>query len=184
MSVLVPRIGITDCSRAVALLKNYSDTIVGTFWVMSGYGFKDDIPSWWVDIVLKDNQALAILNAYEKGYFSEEHDGPLYLGFCIIVTADRGNPGNISYVIQHLRMEGFEGVRLLKTLAEHNIPALTEVSYPIDFLHARYGHGEGCIPKALERLEQWTVQIWEDYCSYLMAEHGQEMTKKYWERTR
>ena len=151
MSLLLPWIGVTDCSRAIALVQNYPSNIVGTFWVMSGYGFDDDIPGWWIDIVLEDNQAQAILGAYEQGSFSEEHDGPLYLGFCIIVTADKGNPASFSYVVQHLRMTGFEGVRLLKILAEHNIPAITEVSYPIHFLRQRYGE-EKNFPESLKNL--------------------------------
>lgn len=184
MSLLLPLIGVTDCSRAIALVQNYPSNIVGTFWVMSGYSLDADIPSWWIDIVLEDNQAQAILDTYERGFFSEEHDEPLYLGFCIIVTADKANPANVSYVVQHLRMTGFEGVKLLKILAEYNIPAITEVSYPISFLRQRYGYEEKDSPESLKNLYKWSAQVWEDYYSYLMAAHGQKILQKYWSTPR
>jgi len=61
MGVLLPQIGITGCKRAKSLLKNYSENIVGTFWIMNGYGFDEpNIPDWWTDIVFEDNQAQAI----------------------------------------------------------------------------------------------------------------------------
>lgn len=183
MSLLLPDIGVTDCHRAESLLRNYSTNIVGTFWVMNGYGFNEpDHPSWWIDTVLEDNQAQAILDAYERGYFSGEHDNPLYLGFCIIVTTDKNNPANFSYVIQHLRMLEVEGIGLLRILAKQNIPAHTEVTYPMSFLNQRYDYNEESIPKSLKKIYGWSVQLWEDYCSYLMAVHGQSMTASYWSK--
>ncbi len=183
MSLLLPYIGVTDCSRAESLLENYSNNIVGTFWVMNGYGFdKPDTPDWWINIVLEDNQAQAILDAYERDYFFGEHDNPLYLGFCIIVTTDENNPANFSYVIQHLRMVGFEGVRLLRILAKKNISAHTEVTPPISFLNERYCNNEGSVPESMKDMSSWSVQLWEDYCSYLLAVHGQEMTSIYWSK--
>lgn len=183
MGLLLPNIGVTGCDRAESLLRNHSTNIVGTFWVMNGYGFcEPDTPSWWIDTVLEDNQAQAILDAYDNDYFSGEHDNPLYLGFCIIVTADKNNPTNFSYVIQHLRMEEFEGIGLLRILAENNIPAHTEVTTPMSFLHQRYGYKEESVPKLLKKINGWSVQLWEDYCSYLMAVHGQSMTASYWSK--
>lgn len=181
MGVLIPKIGVTGCFRTMAFLENHLDTIVGTFWVMNGYG-SDGIPGWWIDIVLQDNQAEAILDAYEEGYFSKGHDGPLYLGFCITVTADRGNPTNLTYIVEHVRMEDFEAVGLLKVLAEHNIPAQTEVSYPMDFLLERYDYNEKSIPELLKSLDRWSTQIWEDYCNYLLAENGEKMIVEYWRK--
>jgi hypothetical protein len=178
MSLLLPQIGITDCSRAITLIKNYTPSIVGTFWVMNGYGFDDDVPGWWIDFVLKENQAQAILDAFDRETFSREHDGPPYLGFCIIVVADSSNPANFSYVIQHLRMIQTEGMSLLRALAGHNIPAITDVAYPIDFLQKRHGYRQ--IPDSLKNLHYWSVQVWEDYCSYLIAEYGQQMVNAYW----
>lgn len=183
MSLLLPNIGITSCNRAFSLLRNHSSNIVGTFWVMNGYGFNDSAtPDWWTNIVLEDNQAQAILDAAERGSFSGEHDNPLYLGFCIIVTADKNNPANLSYVIQHLRMLESEGIGLLRILAEHNIPAHTEVTYPMSFLRNRYDYNKNTIPVSLRKLDGWSIQLWEDYCSDLMAVHGQSMTASYWSK--
>lgn len=187
MTVLLPYIGITSCKRAKALVKNYPQNIVGSFWVMTGHGFDtENIPSWWTDIVSEDNQAQAIVDAFERGEFSGEHENPLYLGFCILVVASPTNPANLSYVIQHLRMWSGEGIGLLELMAEHNIPAHTEVTYPENFLSYRYkGHREYSRPSydyLSQSLEHWSVQVWEDYCSYLMATDGQKMFTGYLER--
>ncbi|TAF06234.1 MAG: hypothetical protein EAZ77_12650 [Nostocales cyanobacterium] len=121
MTVHLPRIGVTSCTRAISLLEEYPQNIVGSFWIMSGYGFEDkDIPSWWIDNVLEDNQAQGIIDAFEKGYFQGEHNNPLYLGFCIIVVAYSSNPAHLSYMIQHLRMWEAEGIGLLRIMARHN----------------------------------------------------------------
>jgi hypothetical protein len=40
MTVLVPIINYTDCIRAISLLEEYPQNIVGSFWVMCGYGFE------------------------------------------------------------------------------------------------------------------------------------------------
>jgi hypothetical protein len=180
MTVLLPRIGITDCTRAISLLEEYPQNIVGSFWVMCGYGFEDEeIPDWWIDNVLKDNQAQSIINTFEKGYFREEHDNPLYLGFCIIAVADTSNPAHLSYVIQHLRMEEFEGISLLRIMARYNIPAHTEVSYPKEFLNYRYRENHPIYENLYKELNSWSVHVWEDYCSYLMSEHGECMFSDY-----
>lgn len=187
MTVLLPNIGITSCERAKALVKNYPQNIVGSFWVMAGYGFDTEgIPDWWIDIVLKDNQAQAIVDAFEHGEFRGEHQNPLYLGFCILVVASPNNPADLSYVIQHLRMWGAEGIGLLKLMAERNISAHTEVTYPEHFLSNRYkGREEYSRPSydyLSQSLEHWSVEVWEDYCSYMMARHGQKMFASYLER--
>ncbi|MFM7408131.1 MAG: hypothetical protein ACKO3K_16120 [Cuspidothrix sp.] len=140
MTVHLPRIGVTSCTRAISLLEEYPQNIVGSFWIMSGYGFEDkEIPSWWIDNVLEQNQAQGIINAFKKGYFQGEHQNPLYLGFCIIVVSDSSNPAHLSYMIQHLRMWEAEGIGLLRIMARHNISAHTEVTYPEWFLYERYG---------------------------------------------
>lgn len=178
MTVHLPKIGVTLCERAESLLEEYPQNIVGIFWVMCGYGFDDEeIPNWWIDNVLEENQAQGIINAFEEGYFDRGHDNPLYLGFCIIVIADSSNPAHLSYVIQHLRM--WEGILLLRIMARHNIPAHTEVSYPKQFLSCRYGEDNLTYKYLRETLDYWSVHVWEDYCSYLMSEHGQWMFFKY-----
>ncbi|WP_414527088.1 hypothetical protein [Nodularia chucula] len=184
MTVHLPRIGITSCQRAIVLLEEYHQNIVGSFWVMCGYGFDDEkkIPIWWIDNVLEDNQAQGIINAFQKGYFNGEHNNPLYLGFCIIVVADASNHSHLSYVIQHLRMWEAEGISLLKIMAQHNIPAHTEVSYPKYFLYERYGQDHFNYNYLRESINHWSVQVWEDYCSYLMSEHGQGMFFNYFKQ--
>jgi hypothetical protein len=182
MTVHLPRIGVTNCIRAKALLEEYPHNIVGSFWIMCRYGFStEDIPYWWSDLVLKENPAKAIIDAFKQGAFDGEHNNPLYLGFCIIVVADPSNPIHLSYLIEHLRMWACEGIALLKIMAEFNIPAHTEVTYPEGFLNDRYGYNNesDTYNHLCESLSHWSVQTWEDYCSYLMSEHGQRMFYSY-----
>jgi hypothetical protein len=183
MTVHLPQIGVTHCQRAVSLVEKYPQNIVGSFWVMCGYGFEyENIPNWWISNVLKDNQAQGIIDIFEKDFFHDGHDNPLYLGFCIIVIADPSRPGNLSYLIQHLRMENSEGIELLRLMAKHHISAHTEVTYPEYFLKYRYGDICDQYRHFRETLDHWTIQVWEDYCSYLMAEHGQGMLSDYLEQ--
>jgi hypothetical protein len=181
MTVHLPRIGVTHPRRAMALLEEYPQNIVGSFWLMCRYGFStENIPHWWIDLVLKENQAQAIIDAYKQGDFDGQHNNPLYLGFCIIVVADPSNPIHLSYLIEHLRMWKLEGIALLEIMAQFNIPAHTEVTYPESFLDDRYGYNsESEAYKHLCNLSHWSVQIWEDYCSYLMSEHRQYMFYDY-----
>jgi hypothetical protein len=73
-----------------------------------------------------------------------------------------------------------EGIALLEIMAQFNIPAHTEVTYPESFLDDRYGYNsESEAYKHLCNLSHWSVQIWEDYCSYLMSEHRQYMFYDY-----
>jgi hypothetical protein len=178
MTVHLPWIGCTNDQVLRALLEEYPQNIVGSFLVMCGYGFDDkEIPNWWIDIVLEDNQAQSIINAFKKGYFDQGDNSPVDLGFCIIVVSDSSNPAHLSYAIQQLRM--FEIIYLLKIMARHNIPAITEVCYPEDFLSCRYGERNPTYQYLRETLNHWSVQVWEDYCSYLMSVHGQRMFYKY-----
>ncbi|MFM7364596.1 MAG: hypothetical protein ACKO11_08895 [Cuspidothrix sp.] len=183
MTVHLPSIGIPSFTRAISLLEEYPQNIVGSFWLMCGYGFNDrqKIPDWWIDNVLKDNQAQGIIDRFEKGYFKGEYNNPLYLGFCIIVVADYSNPAHLSYDIQHLRMYEGEGISLLRIMARHNIPACTYTyrSYPDDFLNYRYGKENPNYKYLRETLKHWSVHIWEDYCSYLMSGDGQRMFYDY-----
>ena len=174
MSVLLPRIGVTGCFRALSLLKNHTDKIVGTFWVMDGYGFEEDrrVSSWWSDTVLEENQAQALLDIVRDSDFHSEHDNPLYLGFCIIVVGDPNRPANLDYVIQHFRMCNFEGEAMLEILAEHNIPAHAEITDFNGFAIYR--------PEYPKNLHRWSTQHWEDYCSYLVSVHGESMLKRFW----
>ena len=181
MSVLLPNIGITQCERSEALLKEYPENIVGSFWIMGGAcGF--NIPSWWIDVVLEDNQAAGIIDLFENGAFDGGHENPLYSGFCIIVVANKDNPANFSYIIENPRMWEAEGIRLLEIMAKYNIPAITEVTYPESFLWERSGYNELLNEQDVVNLNTWTVQVWEDYCSFLIAKHGQRMLANFYRK--
>ena len=177
MTVHLPTIGDVYYARAISLLQEYPQNIVGSFWVMCGYGFEyQPIPEWWLNNALSETQAQGIINAFET-YGSVEEN--VCLGFCIIVFADSSNPAHLSYLIQHLRMLKFEGIALLKIMARHNIPTYTLVTYPEEFLNYRYGSKNPTYQYLRETLNHWSVQVWEDYCSYLMSENGQPMFYDY-----
>ncbi len=183
MTVYLPYIGVSDCQRAKSLLEEYPQNIVGSFWIMKGYGFDDnDIPHWWLDNASEENQAQGIINAFNKGCFEGKHNNPLYLGFCIIVFTDLSNPSDLSYMIQHLRMWEHEGIGLIELMAKHNIPAHTYVDYPDDFLRDRYGNNSPIYRHLRKSIDHWSVDIWEDYSSYLMARQGQQMLSNYYKQ--
>lgn len=177
MTVHLPEIGIPAIRRGKLLLEEYPQNIIGSFWVMCGpYGFNNkQIPDWWIDI----DSAQGIINAFEQGLFMGEYKNPLYSGFCIIIFADSSNPAHLSYVIENLRMRKYEGIHLLKIMAQNNIFAQTEVSYPEQFLSYRYGEENPNYEYLREKLDHWSVHVWEDYCSYLMSKHGQWMFYNY-----
>ncbi|MDM3848303.1 MAG: hypothetical protein PT116_25600 [Aphanizomenon gracile PMC638.10] len=181
MTVHLPEIGIPAIRRGKSLLEEYPQNIVGSFWVMCGpYGFNNKpIPDWWMDNILEDNQAQGIINAFEQGLFKGKYENPLFSGFCIIVVADSSNSVNLSYVIENLRMWEGEGIDLLRIMVRNNIFAHTEVSYPHEFLSYRYGEDNPTYQYLRETLHHWSVQVWEDYCSYLMSVHGQGMFYDY-----
>ena len=177
MTVHLPTIGDVYYARAISLLQEYPQNIVGSFWVMCGYGFEyQPIPEWWLNNALSETQAQGIINAFET-YGSVEEN--VCLGFCIIVFADSSNPAHLSYLIQHLRMLKFEGIALLKIMARHNIPTYTLVTYPEEFLNYRYGSKNPTYQYLRETLNHWSVQVWEDYCSYLMSVDGQRIFYKH-----
>ncbi|MBW4662212.1 MAG: hypothetical protein KME15_26465 [Drouetiella hepatica Uher 2000/2452] len=178
MSLLLPRIGITDCTRAIVFVSNFPQNTVGSFWIANGHGFgKPTLPDWWINSVNSENPAQAILDAYQ----SDDFNGHPKLVTCILVTADSSNPANISYLVQHTRMNSFEGLELLKVLAQHNIPAYTGTTLHDDFLSRRFSSQ---IPKELKDLHYWSVQLWEDFCSHQLAEHGQRMLAQFWAKSR
>lgn len=185
MSVLLPVIGTTICSRAKNLLENCTEDIIGSFWVMAGYGFdKTTHPEWWSELEYEDNQAELIINAFKKGKFNGEHNNPLYLGFCIIVVKEDSSPVSFSYVIQHLRMYEGEGIGLLKFMTQNNIVAqvVTYGFYPERFLSQRFGTGSKTYEFLSLDILHWSSQIWEEYCNYLMLECGGKILREYWER--
>jgi len=181
MTVYLPDIGITSCRRAKAFLEKYPENVIGSFWIMAGYGFEEiHIPDWWIDNVFEGNQAQGIIDAFKRGLFEGDHNNPLYLGYCIIVVSDPSNPISLSYMVQHLRMYESEGIGILKIMSIHNIPVQTDITYPEQFLNYRYRYNsESHLHKSLN---YWSVQVWEDYCSYLMAKYGESMLANHYEK--
>jgi hypothetical protein len=59
----------------------------------------------------------------------------------------------------------------------------TEVKDPESFLALRYGR-QASGSEQLKSIDRWNVQIWEDYCSYLVAKNGKSMLKSYWSKSR
>jgi hypothetical protein len=74
-----------------------------------------------------------------------------------------------------------EGIGLLRIMALFNIPVNTEIPYPQSFLEYRYRHPfeTNTYKNLCNSLDNWSVQVWEDYCSYLMASSGQDMFYEY-----
>lgn len=173
MTVLLPYVGVTGCIRALSLLTNHPAKIVGTFWLMDGYGFENrSTPGWWLDTAIEENPAQALLDHVRDTEFLQEHENPLYLGFCIIVVGDLNRPANFDYVVQHLRMCNLEGVEMLEILAEHSIPARAVSRGFGDFVCHR--------PEYPKDTYRWTAQHWEDFCSYLLSVWGESMLTRFW----
>jgi hypothetical protein len=174
MTVHLPEIGITGCERAKSLIEEFPQNIVGSFWVMCGYGFDfdtEEIPDWWINL----DSAQDIIDVFEEGYFDGEHNCPVYLGFCIVVIAEPSNPAHLSYVIEHLRMFEYEGIGLLRIMSHYNISTIVELRYPNDFLSHRYP----TYKSLTKTLNNWSTDVWEDYCNYLMSIDGQRMFYNY-----
>lgn len=177
-TVILPYIGVPTSHRSLALLENHPEKIVGSFWIMCGYGFEDDevpqqeIPGGWIDLVLEQNQAQAILDYVESNEI-HSHDDLLYHGYCMLIVAGTDNPANIAFVIEHIRISR-EGHLLLTALAKHNIPAITEVMYPEDFGQER--------PEIPKNMGKWTIEIWDNFCNLQLARHGERMLQKFWSK--
>ncbi|MEA5553419.1 hypothetical protein VB713_20990 [Anabaena cylindrica UHCC 0172] len=183
MTVLLPYIGATTCLRSMSLLEEYPQNIVGSFWVICGEGFDNiEIADWWIDSSHEKNQATVLAKSIFNAFgdcLDVEHNNPLYLALCIIVVADSSNPAHLSYIIEHLRIPDNTIINLLIKMALYNIPACTRASSPEQFLYNRYGQKNPNYQYLRETLDHWSVQVWEDYCSYLMSGYGQIMFYDY-----
>ena len=182
MTVHLPEIGITGCERAKSLIEEFPQNIVGSFWVMCGYGFdfdREEIPDWWINL----DSAQDIIDVFEEGYFDGGHNCPVYLGFCIVVIAEPSNPAHLSYVIEHLRMFEYEGISLLRIMSRYNISTIVELRYPNDFLSHRYPTykylTETLNNSSTQTVSNWSTEVWEDYCNYLMSIDGQWIFHNY-----
>lgn len=172
MSGTVFNIGVTTCGFTMAtLVEHHPDKIIGTFWLPSTVEDYHKIRSRWVDYVLEENQAQAILNDIDVW----ENDPLLYTHMIIVLTGNPNNPGDYSFMAGITRF--LESTSLLKLLAENNIPAHTEVSYPKLF------YQESSKGKDYSLWGKLTLVDWNEYVRLqLVSEHGQNMLEQWWQR--
>jgi hypothetical protein len=185
MSVVSPQLGSVDCSRVIALLEHYFENIVGSFWIMSDFDTLEmrNLPDWWLGIISEKKSAQAILNGFKEGKFEGGHNNPLYYGICIVVIANKENPAAFSYLIQEVRMDKGEGIALLQSMAKGNVTARpVEALSPALFLSSRFDKTTKTYKFLKQGISHWSIYVWEDYCSYLLASEGRKMLTNYWRK--
>ena len=172
MNGTVFNIGVTICGSTMAtLVKHHPRSVIGTFWLPSTLKDYEQLSSKWIDYVLEENQAQAILDDIDI-WDREPH---LYTHMVILLTGNPNNPGDYSFMAGVTRF--LESTSLLKELAKYNIPAHTEVSYP-DLLckESEKDKGYGIWAKL-------TLDDWNEYIRLtLVSTHGQSMLEHWWKR--
>lgn len=170
MSGTVFNIGVTSCGNTMAALVEYQpDNVIGTFWLPSTPKDYKELTCKWVDYVLEENQAQALLDDIDILY-KEPH---LYTHMVILLTGNPNNPGDYSFMAGVTRF--FESTSLLKALAKHNIPAHTEVSYPSSF--------DKLNEKDYHVWSELSLADWEEYIRLtLVSVHGEGMLRNWWKR--
>ncbi|WP_445306306.1 hypothetical protein [Microcoleus vaginatus] len=173
MKGTVFKIGYTDCGFTMAaLVKHHPSSVIGTFWLPETVEDYNNVGSKWIDYVLENNQAQAMFDDIDI-LKAEPH---LYRHMVIVLTGNSNNPCDYSFVAGITRF--LESRSLLQVLAEHNIPAHTEVSYP------RFFYDESGTGKGYELWSELSLNDWNEYIRLqLVAEHGKSMLKQWWERT-
>lgn len=173
MNGTVFNIGYTDCGYTMAaLVKHHPSSVIGTFWLPATVEDYNNLSCKWIDYVLEDNQAQAMLDDIDI-LDAEPH---LYTHMVIVLTGNSHNPCDYSFVAGITRF--FESRSLLQVLAEHNIPAHTEVSYP------RFFDEESATAKEDGLWSGLSLNDWNEYIRLqLVAAHGKSMLKQWWERT-
>lgn len=182
MSVSLPTIGITTNSFTICeLLEHHPDKVLGTFWIMCRHGLSMEVPDFWEGILSEDNQAQEMLSYIDLGYIKQSHEDPLYYGL-VITVVDTGSFLNFHYIITQIRLNDFEGIAVLQELAKHNIYTVPCIYSPRDYLDDRFNRD--CLRKdkakgyellLRQSLRHWSIQVWEDYCEYLMSLQGSEI---------
>jgi len=170
MSGTVFNIGITSCGFTMArLVEHHPDNVIGTFWLPSTPDDYNELTCKWVDYVLEENQAQALLDDIDI----LRNEPSLYTHMVILLTGNPSNPGDYSFMAGVTRF--LESTSLLQALAKHNIPAHTEVSYPRSFYDidaTSYGIWSDL-----------SLADWEEYIRLrLVSNHGQNMLCDWWER--
>lgn len=176
MNGTVFKLGFTDCGFTMAaLVKHHPSSVIGTFWLPETVEDYRNLSSKWIDYVLEDNQAQAMLDDIDI-LKAEPH---LYRHMVIVLTGNPHNPSDYSFVAGITRF--LESRSLLEVLAKHNIPAHTEVSYP------RIFYDESATGKTGKEDDLWSelsLNDWNEYIRLqLVAEHGKSMLEQWWERT-
>lgn len=173
MTLLLPRNGITDCSRAIALIKSNPDRFIGAFFVMTGYGFDDERHTAEFRQYVTPKE---ILQARAAGASLPK------LGFCIFVIAG-SHPMDISFLIQHFRFVDFEGIEILQLLDSFNIPIETDIASFSSYLRTRQLPVPPDI-NSFDAVDTWDWNQWNDYAHWLLTECGSSMLCNYWEKQR
>jgi hypothetical protein len=165
--------GNTSCGTRMAQLVEYHPSnIIGTFWMPVE---SDDYPNLgckWIDYVHDDNPAQSMLDDLDN----LKDERCLYTHMVIILVGNISNPADYSYVAGITRF--FESTRLLRFLADHNIPAHTEVSYPRCF------DDKNSATKGISLWQKLNLSDWDEYIRLrLVAMHGGNMLSRWWRRT-
>ncbi|MCC5670493.1 hypothetical protein LC653_43650 [Nostoc sp. CHAB 5784] len=170
MTGTVFQIGVTSCGYIMAdLVEHHPDKVIGTFWLPSTPKDYDELTCKWVDYVLEENQAQALLDDIDI----LDSEPRLYTHTVILLTGNPNNPGDYSFLAGVTRF--LESASLLKALAKHNIPAHTEVSYPSSFYDLD--------TTSYDIWSKLSLADWEEYIRLtLVSVHGQEMLRSWWER--
>jgi hypothetical protein len=153
------------------LVELHPNSVVGTFWLPPTPDDYEKLTCKWIDYVLEENQAQALLNNIDI-LQGEAH---LYTHMIILLAGNPSNPGDYSFMAGVTRF--VESHSLLKALAKHNIPAHTEVTYPKSFYDLNAKAQDYYIWSKL------TLTDWEEYIRLtLVSNHGSSMLKNWWSR--
>ena len=177
MSSTILNLGVTISGFTMAeLVKHHPRNVIGAFWMPVEPEDYLNLGCKWIDYVCDDNPAQSMVDDLDR--LNEE--GRLYHHMIVLIIGNLSNPADYSYVAGISRF--FESARLLRSLAEYNIPVHTEVSYPSCF-----DDKEGVKTKTASAFEKWyklNLNDWDEYIRLrLISIHGSTMLMKWWERT-
>jgi hypothetical protein len=172
MNGTVFNIGVTTCGFTMATIVEYHpQNVIGTFWLPSTEKDYNKLTCKWVDYVLEENQAQALLDDIDI-FRSEPH---LYTHMVILLTGNPHHPGDYSFMAGITRF--LKSTSLLQALAKHNIPAHTEISYPDLFDDKSAENADYNIWGRLN------LNDWNEYIRLsLVSVYGQDMLQQWWQR--
>ncbi|MEG4092308.1 hypothetical protein, partial [Microcoleus sp. Pol12B4] len=95
MNGTVFNIGYTDCGYTMAaLVKHHPSSVIGAFWFPATVEDYNNLSCKWIDYVLEDNQAQAMLDDIDI-LDAEPH---LYTHMVIVLTGNYNHPCDYSFV--------------------------------------------------------------------------------------